>query len=485
MNKIRNYFSIIAIGFSSFVFSQGSVAVSTYPQVADQQNLVKDITAEKALLSPKEQIEFNINKMFTDPVLRNANWGFVVYDPKTEKIVTAYNETAPLIPASTTKLLTTETAFSLLGTQYRWNTQLEYSGSVDVDGVLTGNLYIVGSGDPSLGGNRGGAASYTQIVNQYLDAIQEKGIKKITGDIIIQTAIFKENKKQELPQNIVWLEQANYFLPVGTTKDIDPKNEKLLISQSNSPFNQVKKYFYVSPYTNKPVYADKFEGAWVTTKVAEPPAFLANKLKESLTKNKITVSGKVTPKIVDREPEPREVLTIYKSPTLAEIVNYTNQRSDNNYAEALLKSNGFQKLGDQTLESGRLAVTEHLKSINFDLDGLNFMDGSGLSRSHTVTPLSQAKFLAKMIKSPYYKEYFESLPVAGQSGTLKKMFLVNSNGQIFAKTGTLHDVKALAGYIKTRNNKILTFSLLINKFSGSVAQVKDRMEQLLDPTLDL
>ncbi|WP_313308114.1 D-alanyl-D-alanine carboxypeptidase, partial [Epilithonimonas hominis] len=115
MNKIRNYVSIFAIGFSSFVFSQGSVAVSTYPQVADQQNLVKDITAEKALLSPKEQIEFNINKMFTDPVLRNANWGFVVYDPKTEKIVTAYNETAPLIPASTTKLLTTETAFSLLG----------------------------------------------------------------------------------------------------------------------------------------------------------------------------------------------------------------------------------------------------------------------------------------------------------------------------------------------------------------------------------
>ncbi|WP_312764599.1 D-alanyl-D-alanine carboxypeptidase/D-alanyl-D-alanine-endopeptidase [Epilithonimonas sp.] len=485
MNKIKNYFSIIAIGFSSFVFSQGSVAVSTFPQVADQQSLVKDITAEKALLSPKEQIEFNINKMFTDPVLRNANWGFVVYDPKTEKIVTAYNETAPLIPASTTKLLTTETAFSLLGTQYRWNTQLEYSGSIDVEGVLTGNLYIIGSGDPSLGGNRGGAASYTQIVNQYLDAIREKGIRKITGDIIIQTAIFKENKKQELPQNIVWLEQANYFLPVGTTKDIDPKNEKLLISQSNNPFNQAKKYFYVSPYTNKAVYADKFEGAWVTTKVAEPPAFLANKLRESLVKNKITVSGKVTPKIVDREPEPREILTIYKSPTLAEIVNYTNQRSDNGYAEALLKSNGFQKLGDQTVESGRLAVTEHLQSIGFDLEGLNYMDGSGLSKAHTVTPISQAKFLAKMMKSPYYKEYFDSLPIAGQSGTLKHMFMVNSNGQIFAKTGTLNGVKCLAGYIKTRNNKTLAFSLLINKFSGSVNQVKDRMEQLLDPTLDL
>ncbi len=485
MSKIKNYLSVIAIGVSSFVFSQGSVAVSTYPQVADQQNLVKDITAEKALLSPKEQIEFNISKMFTDPVLRNANWGFVVYDPKTEKVVTGYNETAPLIPASTTKLLTTETAFSLLGTQYRWNTQLEYSGAIDADGVLTGNLYIVGSGDPSLGGNRGGAASYGQIVTQYLDAVKDKGIKKITGDIIIQTAIFKENKTAELPQNIVWLEQKNYFLPVGTTKDIDPRNEKLLVNQSNNPFNQQKKYFYVSPYANKLVYADKFEGAWVTTKIAEPPAFLANKLRESLVKNKIYISGKVTPKIVDREPEPREILTTYKSPTLAEIVNYTNQRSDNGYAEALLKSNGFQKLGDQTVEAGRLTVTEHLQSIGFDLNGLNYMDGSGLSKAHTVTPISQAKFLAKMMKSPYYKEYFESLPIAGQSGTLKHMFMINSNGQIFAKTGTLNGVKTLAGFIKTRNNKTLTFSLLINKFSGSVAQVKDRMEQLLDPTLDL
>lgn len=482
MNQFKNYCSVLAFCFSSLLFSQGTAAAAL-PQIAEQQSLVKDITAEKALLSPKDQIEFNINKMFTDPVLRNANWGFVVYDIKADKIITSYNETTPLIPASTTKLLTTETAFSLLGTQFRWNTQLEYSGSIDPDGVLTGNLYIVGSGDPTLGGSRGGAASYGQIVTQYLESIKEKGIKKITGDIIIQTAIFKENKT-ELPENIVWLEQANYFLPAGTTKDINPRNEKLIISQSNNPFNQEKRYFYVSPYANKLVYADQYEGGWVTTKVAEPPAFLANKLRESLIKNKITV-GKVVPKIVDGNPEPREIISTYKSPSLAEIVAYTNQRSDNNYAEALLKANGFMKLGDQTAESGRKVVTEHLKATNFDMTGLNYMDGSGLSKAHTVTPISQVKFLGAITKLPYYQEYLNSLPIAGQTGTLKHMFLVNSNGQIFAKTGTLNQVKCLAGYIKTRSNKTLAFSLLINNYAGSTAQVKQRMEQLLDPTLDL
>lgn len=97
-----------------------------------------------------------------------------------------------------------------------------------------------------------------------------------------------------LPQNIVWLEQSNYYLPVGTTENIEPRNEKLIINQSNNPFNG-KRYFYISPYANKLVYADKFEGNGMTTKVAEPPAFLANKLRESLVNNKIIVSGKVTP----------------------------------------------------------------------------------------------------------------------------------------------------------------------------------------------
>ncbi|MCG2793155.1 MAG: D-alanyl-D-alanine carboxypeptidase/D-alanyl-D-alanine-endopeptidase [Weeksellaceae bacterium] len=483
MNQLKNYFAVLAVGFSAFVFTQGPSA-AILPLISDQQTLVKDITAEKALLSPKDQIDFNINKMLTDPVLRNANWGFVVYDTKLEKIVTSYNETAPLIPASTTKLLTTETAFSLLGTQFRWMTQLEYSGSIDADGVLTGNLYIVGSGDPSLGGNRGGAASYGQIVTQYLESIKEKGIKKITGDIIIQTAIFKENKT-ELPQNIVWLEQANYFLPAGTAQDINPRNEKLIVNQSNNPFNQEKRFFYISPYAHKLVYADKYDGGGLTTKVAEPPAFLANKLRESLLKNKIGIVGKVTVKVADANPEPRAILSLYKSPTLAEIVDYTNQRSDNNYAEAILKANGFMKLGDQTTESGRSVVMDHLKATNFDIVGLNYMDGSGLSKAHTITPIAQVKFLTALMKSPYYQEYLESLPIAGQTGTLKHMFLLNSSGQIFAKTGTLNQVKCLAGYIKTRSNKTLAFSLLINNYAGSTAQVKQRMEQLLDPTLDL
>lgn len=482
MNKFKKYITVLGLGLSITVFSQTS-AVSSLPQLYEAPSLVKDITAEKALLSPKDQIDININRMMTDPVLRTANWGFVVYDPKTNKVITSYNETTPLIPASTTKLLTTETAYSILGGKFHWNTQLEFSGIIDDNGVLDGNLYIIGSGDPSLGSRKGGAASYSEITSQFVSAVKEKGIKKITGDIVIQTAVFKDNKAN-LPANIVWIEHNNYYLPVGTTQDINPKNEKLVAKQNN-PFNNEKHYYYMSPYTNKMVYADQYDGATITTKVAEPPAFLANNFRAVLLKSGVSVVGKITPKLVDIDPLPRETLSKYQSPALSDIIYYTNQHSDNALAEATLKTLGFQVKGDQTVESGRQVVTGHLSEKKFDENGLNYIDGSGLSRSNTVSPIAQVKFLTNLMKESYYKDYFESLPIAGQTGTLKRMFLYNSNGQIFAKTGTLNRVKTLAGYIKTRSGKTLVFSLLINNYSGSVNQVKDRMEQLLDPTLDL
>lgn len=485
MIRLKNIFLAQALAFSAIAFGQGTFA-SNLPQTYDNRptSNVKDFSSSEKLMTAKELVDININSMMNDPVLRNANWGFVVYDPKTKKVVSSYNENASLIPASTTKLLTTDTAVSLLGERFRWITQLEYSGEIDENGNLQGNLYIVGSGDPSLGTNKAGASSYSGIVSDFIAAISEKGIKKINGDIIIQTGIFKANKTQKLPENIVWLENGNYYLPAGSTYSINPENERLIAKPSN-PFSENKNFYYISPYIKQMVYADKFEGAGLTTKVADPPAYLANSLRSSIIKRGFGVTGKVVTKIADLNPEKRTTITAYQSPTLAEIIYYTNQRSDNALAEATLRMVGFQKKGDQTLESGRSVVVEHLKSSAFETDGLNYMDGSGLSRNNLVTPISQVKFLTNIMNENYYKMYFNSLPIAGQSGTLKSMFSGEGYGQIFAKTGTLNKVKTLAGYMKTNTGKTLVFSLLINNYAGSVDQVKARMEKILQPALSL
>lgn len=485
MFRLKKSLLLSAFSLSVFAFSQGTFASNKYQQMYDNQADIK-VAGSVNKFSAKDEVDSEITKMMSDPVLRNANWGFVVYDPVTQKIVTSYNETSALVPASTTKLLTTDTAFGLVGEKFKWKTQLEYKGDIASDGTLTGNLYIIGSGDPSLGTRKAGAASYTDIVSDYVRAISDAGIKRIKGDIIIQTAIFKENRSPVLPENIVWVEDGNYYLPVGTTADINPRNEKLTVP-AKSPFSETERYFYVSPYAHKMVFANVFDGKnFLNTSLPEAPTYLANLLRSSLIKSKLPISGAVINVKTQEKSENRQVLYTYQSPTLEEIIHYTNQHSDNGLAEAIMRMVGFQKYGDQTVSSGKEAVIDHLTAIGFDLNGFNYIDGSGLSHSNTVMPIAQAKFLASRMKEEYFKDYFDSLPIAGQSGTLRHMFLnSDANGQIFAKTGTLNKVKALAGFIKTKSGRTLTFSLLVNNYAGSVAQVKQKMEALLTPTLDL
>lgn len=488
MVNFRKYISSITVLASGLFLAQSTVSAVLFNTNSDSQrpfNLPSPLaTIEKTILSPKELVDVNVNTLITDPVLKNATWGFVIYDPKTKKVISSYNENTPLVPASTTKLLTTETALNLLGENYRWMTQLEYSGTVDENGVLNGNIYIVGSGDPSLGTNKAGAWSYKEIITDFTDALSRESIKKVNGDIIIQTALFKGNITR-LPENVVWLENNNYYLPAGTTQQINPANEKLIVKKNNIVSND-KKYFYVSPYTNQMVYAEKYDGTGVlTTKLPDAPAYLANSFRTSLVKSGLPVTGKVQTKTTDALPEIRKTLSVYKSPTLADIVYYTNQRSDNSLAEALLKTVGYFKKGNQAPETGREVVTEHLRDMAFDVEGLSYIDGSGLSRNNKVTPIAQVKYLSSLMGTKYYQTYFNSLPIGGQTGTLKRMFLETGNGQVFAKTGTLNKVKTLAGYIKTNTGKTLVFSLLVNNYAGSVDMVKKKMEQLIEPTLDL
>ena len=119
INESRETYLGNLILFTSFLLAQTSAQPSVqtyYPQVYAEQQLVgKEMTAEKSLLSPKIQLDTELNRVQSDPVLRYATWGFAVYDPQTNKMITCYNENVPLVPASTTKLLTTDTAYSLFG----------------------------------------------------------------------------------------------------------------------------------------------------------------------------------------------------------------------------------------------------------------------------------------------------------------------------------------------------------------------------------
>lgn len=474
MKKTIKYSILTSLFFSINSFAQKSIQI-----YSETDGFIIKNSASAGL----DEINNNISAMFTDPVMRNANWGFVVYDPKNKRVINSYNENASLIPASTTKLLTTETAMSILGKDFQWTTQLEYSGNIDEQGNLNGNLYIIGSGDPSLGTGRAGASSYGALISDFTHSIKNMGINRIKGDIILKTAIFKNNKKQILPANIVWKGDNNYYLPVGSTNDTDPRKEKNLGTQKIDNQN----FVYLSPYTKDMVYTEQFGGYSLYTKLPDATFYLANSFKNNLTKNGIITEGKVVDRSAPQNTnEETKKITSYLSPKLEDLVYFINQTSNNAMSESLLKTTGFYAKGDYSLETGKATVTKHLTKRTFDFQGFNFADGSGLSRSNVVTPISQVKFLSALMQEKHFDAYFKSLPIAGQTGTLKSSFLnSDSYGQIFAKTGTLNKVKTLAGYVKTKSGKLLTFSLLINNYNGSVAQVKQKMEQILNPIVNL
>ncbi|MDO4764052.1 MAG: D-alanyl-D-alanine carboxypeptidase/D-alanyl-D-alanine-endopeptidase, partial [Flavobacteriaceae bacterium] len=247
-----------------------------------------------------------------------------------------------------------------------------------------------------------------------------------------------------------------------------------------------QKFVYISPYTNEMAYTEEFKGTLLYTKLPPVAFYLGNQLRANFIKRGVTVEGKVIDQSVSHENDERKKIMTYHSPTLEEIVYFINQTSNNAMSEALLKITGFYKKGDFSLETGRTTVNKHLAKKAFDFQGFNFVDGSGLSRSHTVTPLAQVKLLSSLMRENYFDAYFKSLPIAGQTGTLKSSFQKSSSyGNIFAKTGTLNRVKTLAGYAKTNSGKLLVFSLLINNYRGSVAQVKQKMEYLLETIMDL
>ncbi len=478
---------ISSLSFINFGYSQGMSLQLPGKGVETSAEKPKDVppVLPPKPLSPYDVMMERITKSASDPVLKSANWGFVVYDPQKNKIVVNYNENSPLVPASTTKILTTETALQELGAGYKWVTQMDYSGEIAADGTLNGELYIIGSGDPSLGTGKAGASGYAALAGQFANAVATAGIKKINGKIVVQTAVFKDYPIAELPKETVWMEYKNYFLPSGNTSNTIPSKEKLLTKFLKfSP--GVKRYYYVSPHTDKMVYTEEFPGGNLTATMPGAPEYLAKLVRTELSKKGIAVPNSVETRLVENTGIARTSLFKYSSPSLHEIMTYTNLRSDNAFAEAILKVNGYFIKGSYNLEKGRLAVMEHLKNNGFDTTSLVYVDGSGLSRSHKITPLSQAKYLGKLMKEKYYKDFFETLPTAGESGTLKNMFKSSpAKGRIFAKTGTLNGVKTLAGYIKTYSGKMYTFSVLFNNYKGSVDQAKTKIEQLLEPALEL
>lgn len=441
-----------------------------------------------------------VNTFVNAPNMRRANISLLVKDIETGEVIMQHRADKVTVPASTTKLVTTATALEILGPNYIFPTKLQYDGAI-VDGVLTGNIYILGGGDPTLGSRFMGDSLFFE---KWVAAVKQLGIHKINGTVIADASIFNT---EGIAPKWTWEDMGNYYAAgaygisiydnsfklylkseaVGTTPEIirtEPTmpNLKIKLYLSAAADEEDNAYFYGAPFSNeRSIYGTipaKKTSFVIKGDIPNPPLYAAQVFAKKLQENEVRISK--VPSTEVPENSVRKVFFTHFSPPLKDIIANINFKSNNHYAEHILRAISLESSKQGDINNSIKVIKSFWKARNIDITGLVMYDGCGLAASNAIS----ATFFVDMLiyektKSMYTADFIASLPVAGQSGTIKSLLKdTNLEGKVQAKSGSISGVQCFAGYINT-NNKQYAFAILVNNYSGIRKNIVDQIEKLL------
>jgi serine-type D-Ala-D-Ala carboxypeptidase/endopeptidase (penicillin-binding protein 4) len=172
-------------------------------------------------------------------------------------------------------------------------------------------------------------------------------------------------------------------------------------------------------------------------------------------------------------------LEYFGKPIIPEVI-ITNQMSVNWRSSKLLRKIGGKVYNHATTDAGARAILNFWSTKGVDTRGMVFYDGNGLSRNNAISPKQLVDALYLIRSSPYFQTFYESLPLAGFTGTLHKAMKGSAaEGRVRAKTGTIGKVKSFAGYVTTVSGRRLIFSLIVNNFDCRVKLMKKKLEAVM------
>lgn len=472
-----------------------------------------DSYAQKNYL-PKNSIEQAVTSMMNENALKNASLSFKVIDLSNDSAIASYNANTSLVPASTMKVVTTAAAISALGSYKTFKTQLQYDGTIDsATCTLNGNIYIKGGGDPTLGSKyflkKGQKPDY--FMEKWVEELEKLNIHNINGRVIADASYFSN---EMIPSTWTWGDMGNYYGagPSGLTiydnllniqfktgkkqgdstrvTCITPYLPEVTIDNkvTASNINKDNAYVYAAPYV-----ANRFvtgtlpkNRASFTVKgtIYDPPYQAAYDFEYYLLKNNIQVAKPATTirrLTLERDVPTGKRTTFYThtSASIARISYWTNHTSVNLFAEHLLNKMGANRYKDGSNYSGALAVKNHWKN-KFNTTGMYIGDGSGLSRHNALSASHLTGVLRHMKRSKYYKSFYSSLPIAGKSGTMKRIGRgTRAQHNVRAKSGTMSRVKSYAGYATTKSGKKVAFAIIVNNFNCYSSTITKKLEKLM------
>ncbi|MFK8045544.1 MAG: D-alanyl-D-alanine carboxypeptidase/D-alanyl-D-alanine-endopeptidase [Crocinitomicaceae bacterium] len=458
---------------------------------------------------PTNSIQSYAESINTFAGVQHAPFSFYVTDMETGAVIADYNGKMSLPAASTMKLVTTASAIKILGTKHRFKTKIAYSGTIDsVSKTLNGNIVIIGGGDPTLG-----SKYYTKdgkentVFENWADSIFKLGIEHVNGFVLADGSKYRY---QGAPSGWVWGDLGNYYgagpngltvydnilkifyntKGIGTIAKIvcsDPFIPNLHIESSVKAAKSKRDNAYVfgAPYSldwfvtgSLPSERENF---MVKAANPDPELTVAHVFNAALQEKGISVTY---------YPETERNLrkdTTYKagdyielfthlSPSLASIINLTNQYSVNLFAEHLLCEISNKRSGYGSTYNGAL-IAKAYWGKKFSTSSLVMTDGSGLSRSNAVSSKFFTDLLGYMKNSSTFKK---SLAIAGKKGTMRTIGRnTSAAGRVSGKSGTMSKMKAYAGYVNTKTGKKLAYAMIINNYTCSTSKIKSYFETLM------
>lgn len=408
----------------------------------------------------------------------------------------SYNAGAALVPASTQKLIVASAALRYLGSAYRFHTQFASSGPVE-DGALAGDLWLIGSGDPILVSNdlRGG-----------VKILAAHGLERIHGGVLVDASALSGPER-----NPLWdPTDSNYGFSAGTSGvsldqdtiefHIHPGAVGAPATVSLEPPNPIVSFIgsvltvprgYATQVTINPTAREnQFE---VRGQIAASGAqavyylpvmrianYVGNVLESLLDARRIQTGR---PSRTGIAPKGLTVLWDHRSPPLRFTIAKMLFESNNHIAEQLLRTVGRALDGIGNDGSGVAVETTYLRSENVPIAGLHLVDGSGLSASNHVAPLTLCTLLSRAELTPGGNQLYLALPRGGIEGTLHGYHFAQALGRVRAKSGHLSGVSALAGYVTSHRHGRLAFAFLLDtaanpwEADAAIARAVDRLAE--------
>lgn len=431
----------------------------------------------------------------------NADIGIIVIDADSGKLLYQKNSYRAFAPASNMKLFIAAAALYQLGPDYQFTTSILVNPKQLNQNTLNGNLYIKFTGDPSLS------------IKDLNNLIKKTGIKKINGNVIL------DNTRYEKPDYAPGLSYDDTFWAFGApaTAIIINQNNVFIKLTPNKTLGKMAKVIpgrytrfakftdHVKTVSNQ--YADvhctfnihtndnndiEVSGCWPIQSSSKNfnialrnPALFAEKLiAAQLKANQINLTGKI---MIREKPKQLKVIAEHKSHSLKILIKTLLKDSNNIYAESLTKTLGYDYFKHGNFQTGTEAIkTILLKKADINFNQSAIFDGAGGSRYDLIQPVQLSRLLYVIYHSPKSSKLFISaLPNSGLDGTLKnRMRSFDLKKYVQAKTGTMMGISTLSGFLTTKNNHKVIFSIMINHIVGSPRDARYLQNELCNAMIN-